>query len=141
MTTPRLHCWPLAPGLVFALAGAQAAAQARDPFEPPPATRSASAAAAADPSRGEAPTVRHLLTVDGRRYALVGSRRYGVGEHLGEARIECIVDSGVIVREGSTLRKLPLYAGITKRPSPAAAGAGPARPEAAPALACPPKDR
>ena len=102
-----------------ALAPAQNRVLARDPMQAP----AAAAAAAAQP-RGSAPapaeppavSVRQLLVVDGQRYVVHGGRRRAVGEWLGDARIESIEDSAVVVRRGGQRQRLPLFAGVTKTP-------------------------
>lgn len=99
-----------------ALALAQNRVLARDPMQAP-----AAAAAAAQP-RGSAPapaeppavSVRQLLVVDGQRYVVHGGRRRAVGDWLGDARIESIEDSAVVVRRGGQRQRLPLFAGVTK---------------------------
>lgn len=102
-----------------ALALAQNRVLARDPMQAP----AAAAAAAAQP-RGSAPapaeppavSVRQLLVVDGQRYVVHGGRRRAVGDWLGDARIESIEDSAVVVRRGGQRQRLPLFAGVTKTP-------------------------
>lgn len=116
---------PLA--LLAALSPASAT-NGRDPTEPP-----AEARAAERPGPGGAPAadpeIRHLVTVDGRRYVLDGARRLGVGERLGALRIECIHDDGITVSDDAgSRRRLPLYGAVQIRPT------GPARPTTA---ACP----
>lgn len=100
--------------LLCASAGAQEGP--RDPMQPPPALRPAAApsgSAAAEP----APVVaRHLMVIDGVRWVIDGGRRRGVGDLLGGARIERIEDSAVVVRNGKQLQRLPLFAGVVKRP-------------------------
>lgn len=111
MKTTATGLWAL---LVVASANAQEAS--RDPMQPPPAMRAAAApggSATAEP----APLVaRHLMVVEGVRYVIDGGRRRSVGDLLGGARIERIEDSAVVVRNGKQLQRLPLYAGVVKRP-------------------------
>ena len=114
--------------LVLAFAGGGAAAIAqdsassalRDPMSPPPA---ATTAAAADGRNGGAATpaavqVRQLLVVNGQRYVIDNGRRRAVGDLLGSARIERIDDSAVLLRQGAVQWRVPLFAGVTKRPVP-----------------------
>ncbi|HNW63309.1 MAG TPA: hypothetical protein PKJ32_09925 [Piscinibacter sp.] len=130
-------------------AAAQAAPQAaslRDPMQPPvarqappgPVARPAAAASA------PAPVVQHLYTVGNQRWVIQGGRKRGVGDLLGDARIERIEDSAVIVRQGGALVRVPLFAGVTKRPAASEPGAtaastastpAPDTPSAAPAAA------
>jgi hypothetical protein len=121
MTMPNRFC--LAALALSTLAGA---ASARDPFEPPAAARSDASGPAFAP---EMPSVRQLISVKGQRYVVDGHHRYGVGDRFGGARIECIVDGGVVVRDQGALRLLPMFGGIYKRPS--------AAPASAPAPLCP----
>lgn len=85
----------------------------RDPTQPP-----AAFAAPAGSARLPADTFRpeHLVTVAGVRYLVWNSRRYAVGEMLQGARIERISETEIWLRGGDGLRKLPLFAGIEKRP-------------------------
>ncbi len=118
-----------------ALALAQNRVLARDPMQAP-----AAAAAAAQP-RGSAPapaeppavSVRQLLVVDGQRYVVHGGRRRAVGDWLGDARIESIEDSAVVVRRGGQRQRLPLFAGVTKTvvAAPGSAAADTATPDTA----------
>lgn len=117
---PSLACAQTAP----------AADAARDPTAWPPALRAAIAAEAAS-AAGSAPSraVQQLLFVDGRAYVVAGGRRYGVGDHLGEAQITRIDETGVWLREGATTRREQLLSGVEKRP---AAPQAPSRPIPAP---------
>jgi hypothetical protein len=128
------------------LAGAAATAQTmppgpalRDPMQPPFARRSAPAASAATATPA-APAVRHLYAVGDQRWVIQGGRKHGVGDLLGGARIERIEDSAVFVREGGSVRRLPLFAGVTKQTTGAAGGpaaASAAAPSTRTALAAP----
>ncbi len=123
-------------------------APSRDPMLAPADARPAAAAASSAAPATEAPQARHLMVIDGRRYVVWGGRIRGVGEMLGEARIERIEDSAIVVRLDGTLQRLPLYGDVTRRPAiespappkpPSAAGAlpRPARPAEAVSLAPP----
>lgn len=107
----------LTPGLACAQA-APAADAARDPTAWPPALRAAIAAEAAS-AAGSAPAsaVRQLMFVGGHAYLVVAGRRYGVGEHFGEALITRIDETGVWLREGATTRHERLFSGVEKRPA------------------------
>jgi hypothetical protein len=103
------------PGLVQAV---------RDPMEPPataPALRAPAetvVAAAAPPA--PLPVVRHIVTVAGEHFVVVGARRHGAGDRLGDLRIECVHASGVVARDEIGVRRhLPLFGGVTVRPSTA----------------------
>ena len=87
----------------------------RDPMQAPAAAAQPRGGAPA-PLEAPAVSVRQLLVVDGQRYVVHGGRRRAVGEWLGDARIESIEDSAVVVRRGGQLQRLPLFAGVTKTP-------------------------
>jgi hypothetical protein len=61
--------------------------------------------------------VRHLMVINGRRYIIEGGQRLGVGDRLGEARIERIDDGVVWLRDARGLRQVSLFGGIVKRPA------------------------
>jgi len=111
--------------LTCAAAATAGDATARDPMLPPPDARPAPApgAAPATPAATALPQARHLMVVDGVRYVIDGGRRRAVGDLLGGARIERIEDSAIVVRQGRQLQRLPLYAGVVKRPVAEAAAA------------------
>ena len=117
-------------------AHAQDGAAARDPMRPPAAAiPPPPPASLADPAAAAAavPKLRQLMVVDGRRYVVIGTRRLAVGDLLGTARIERIEDAAVVVREGGTLQRLPLYTSAATRPHAHADVAS--APAPAPALA------
>lgn len=98
---------------LFAISPTPARAQ-RDPTRPPEiinpvAVREGGASAPA------AHSARQLMVVNGRRYVVEGTRFRGVGDKLGEARIERIEDAAVVVRDAAGTHRLPLYAGVSKR--------------------------
>jgi hypothetical protein len=114
---------PALAALSALLAGAPVAAQSeRDP------TRAPEVVAATTPG-GLAPvgarTLYPLLVVDGRRYVLEGSRLRGIGDMLGSARIQSIEDAAVVVSDAGGTRRLPLHAGVVKRPAKQARPAAP----------------
>lgn len=131
--------------LLSALLGAwsgsavQAQEGARDPMRPPAAALPLPAPRhPGDPAASVAPSLlpRQLMGVDGRRYVVVGTRKLGVGDLLGTARIERIDDAAVVVSEGGTLRRLPLFASAPPRPESASA-AGAERPASSPRRGAP----
>lgn len=87
----------------------------RDPTQPP----GAGAASEAGPARGGAPGWS-VIVVDGRAHVAVGTRLYAEGQMLGRARVERITETEIWLREGTVLRKVPLYAGVQRRSVPAA---------------------
>ena len=126
-------------------AHAQDGAAARDPMRPPAAAiPPPPPASLADPAAAAAavPKLRQLMVVDGRRYVVIGTRRLAVGDLLGTARIERIEDAAVVVREGGTLQRLPLYTSAATRPhahADATAATAPAHAASAPPAARPPR--
>ena len=121
-------------GLLALLLGWTAAAQdgPRDPMQPPPVLRAAPAPGAGATAEPAPMVARHLMVVDGVRYVIDNGRRRGVGDLLGGARIERIEDSAIVVRNGKQLQRLPLFAGVVKRP------VADARPTTAPVMAVAP---
>jgi hypothetical protein len=141
MKHPLLRIARSAPllGLGLALATPLAGAQAptRDPMQPPPAARAPGPAGADGSGATAAPAApaapRQLMSVDGRRYVVEGTRRFAVGEMLGSARIERIDDSAVWVREGGTLQRLSVHGGVRRLPAPETLPAPAATPSTRPA--------
>ena len=120
----RAARWLLPTGVALTslLAWAPVPAQAlRDPTRAPEVPTAAGPGSSAP--RG-AQALHQLLVVDGRRYVVDGSRLRGVGGTLGTARIESIEDAAVVVRDAGGSRRLPLHAGVVKRPAPEARPAG-----------------
>lgn len=116
---------PAFAALLFAATVAHAADEpARDPTAWPPALRSAMAAAsAASAASGAEPAdnaIRQVVFSNGHAYVVQRGRRYAVGEQLDGARIERITEQAVWLREAGQVRREPLYAGVEKRPPPAA---------------------
>jgi pyruvate/2-oxoglutarate dehydrogenase complex dihydrolipoamide acyltransferase (E2) component len=107
--------------LAVLAAGGLAAAPgeaARDPMVPPPAARPAAmtvANTAPEAAPAAAPVLRQILVVDGRRYAVEGTRLRSVGDRYGTARIERIGDDAIWLREGGTLQRLPLFGAVERR--------------------------
>lgn len=103
-----------------------AAAVARDPTVPPAAARAPAAAlaasgAAAAPGTEAGALPRHLMVLNGKPYVIERGWPRGVGDKLGEARIERIDGGNVWLRDASGTRKLSLYPGVEIRPATAAA--------------------
>lgn len=145
MEHSRFHLARSAPllGLGLALSTPLAWAQAplrdltRDPMQPPPEAR-APGPAGADGSGGTAAAAapaapRQLMSVDGRRYVVEGTRRLAVGDMLGSARIERIDDSAVWVRDGGTLQRLSVHGAVRRLPAPETQPAPAATPSTRPA--------
>lgn len=89
----------------------------RDPLQPPPSARPSAPAAEAR-AAAPLPAIRHLVTVNGRRWVLDGARRFGPGDRLDGQRIDCILDSGAVVRGADGARRhLPLFDKVHIRPA------------------------
>ncbi len=92
----------------------------RDPTEIPAAAQAPTeASSTSEDDRPHAP--RHIVIVDHRAYLIEGGRRLGVGDTFGRDRIERIDADAVWLRDATGLRRVPLYAGVTKRAVPEAA--------------------
>lgn len=110
---------------VWAAEPALAPLPARDPTVPPLAARAtapaASASADAAGAQATAPggLPRHLMVLNGKPYVIERGWPRGVGDKLGEARIERIAGGNVWLRDASGTRKLSLYPGVEIRPSAA----------------------
>lgn len=128
----RRAAWLALLAAVPGLAPANDHAPLRDPMQPPARRAAAGAAAAAPAASAPLPVVRQILIVGDKRYVVDQGRLRRVGESLGGLRIERIEDAAVVVRDGATLRRLPLFAGVAKRaPTPEAAPAATPAPPAA----------
>lgn len=101
--------------LVCLLATSLQAQTLRDPTVPP-GSGGGGMAAPARAGQGSWP----VIVVDGRPHVAVGTRLYAEGQTLGRARIERITETEVWLREGRELRKVPLYAGVSRRSLPGA---------------------
>jgi hypothetical protein len=91
----------------------------RDPMQPPAISTTPAVAASRgvrDPAQlGTTPWPRHLMVIDGRRWVIERGQRLGVGDKLGDARIERIGDGVVWLRDARGLREMSFYAGVSKR--------------------------
>lgn len=114
----KLH--HLIAGLAAACSMAPAFAQTavppllRDPMQPPAAA--ATAASAPDTAAATENGI-HILVIDGQARLLMKGRLLSVGELLGDARIERITADEVWLRDAAGPRRVPLYPGVTRRPS------------------------
>ena len=117
----RCALWTLA--LVAGAAGIHAQ-QVRDPTLAPasasstPATGAGAGAGANMPMADAVPVA--VIVREGRPFLVVGTRLFGQGQMLGDARIERITETEVWLREGKTLRKRPVFTGIERRAAVAA---------------------
>lgn len=106
-------------GLLLCLALSLANAQSlRDPTLPPAEAGMPGAPASGSSMRLE-PGSTSVIVRDGRPYLVVGTRLYGQGEKLGQARIERITETEVWLREAGQLRKIARFSGIERHATPA----------------------
>ncbi len=97
--------------LLFCTSVSASAQEARDPTVAPAAARSTTDTTT-PVSEIEGMTV---LVRDGKTYLMVGSRWYGVGDKVGQMRIDRITETEVWLHDGRALLKVPRFAGIEKR--------------------------
>lgn len=88
----------------------------RDPTQPPAQLRAHDRGVPEGNPSQAAPLPRQLIVVNGHTHLVVGGRRLGVGDKLGEARIVRFEDGAVVLREGGATRRVSLYSGVEKRP-------------------------
>ena len=60
------------------------------------------------------PGAMTIIVRSGRPFLVVGTRLYAQGQKIGQARIERISETGVWLREGGVLRKVPQFSGIQR---------------------------
>ena len=90
----------------------------RDPTLPPPgAVSAANGAEAPAPDLPWGDEGVAVVRRGGKPYVVSGTRLYGVGQKIGDYRIERISETQIWLRKGSELRKLPLFAGIERKVS------------------------
>ena len=96
-----------------------AAAELRDPTQPPLVMRAAPAANNSGTSNPEAQALSDLglavMVRDGTPYVASGTRLYAVGQRVGTYQIERISETEVWLRVGKELKKIPRFAGIVRR--------------------------
>lgn len=97
--------------LVLAVAPAVAAAELADPTRPPAAIGSTSRAADVG-----GPVLQSVLIAPGRREAMINGQTVKVGHTIGDARVEKIAESEVVLRNGKDLQVLKLFPSIEKKP-------------------------
>lgn len=86
----------------------------RDPTLAPPEARSAQAdGAAQDIPWGEGSVT--IVVRNGQPCLVVGTRLYRPRQTLGKYVIERISETEVVLREGKTLRVVPIFDGVTRR--------------------------
>ena len=104
----------LATGL---LSGAGLHAQGlRDPTVPPAGALASDTPAVVDSSAPVAGAMS-VIVRNGQPHLVVGSRLYAQGQMFGQTKIERISETEVWLREGSTSRKVPMFAGVQRSPA------------------------
>jgi hypothetical protein len=98
---------------LIAMANAACAQALRDPTQAPADASPISATAGGKSANAESAAMS-VLVRDGRPYLVLGTRLYAQGQMLGQARIEKIGETEVLLREGGALRKLALFHGIER---------------------------
>lgn len=102
-------------GFITLMASALHAQALRDPTQPPAmAGMGPDGSVAADAPLGDGVAV---VVRDGKSFLVSGTRLYGVGQKLGQFRIERISETEVWLRNGNDLRKLPRFAGVQRSAS------------------------
>jgi hypothetical protein len=112
----------------MAVASVAVAQSLRDPTQAPADASPVSAAAGGKSAIGSAAAMS-VLVRDGRPYLVLGTRLYAQGQMLGQARIEKIGETEVLLREAGVLRKVALFHGIERHvavPDPALPACAPA---------------
>ncbi len=109
----RVRCGCLAV-LVMTWMNAVSAQPLRDPTVAP-AAAGMSGDAAPRPEKTLKTGSISVLTRDGVHYLMLGTRLYGVGQHIGQARVERITETEVWLREAGQLQKIQVFSGIQRR--------------------------
>ena len=89
-----------------------AAQQDRDPTVAPSESSSTSASGASVPKAVEGMSV---LVRDGQSFLVVGTRLYGLGDTVGNLRVQRITETEVWLHDGNALIKVPRFTGIERR--------------------------
>lgn len=58
-----------------------------------------------------------ILVRDGVPYLVLGTRLYAKGQKIGQTQVDRISETAVWLREGNTVRKLPVFSGIERHPA------------------------
>ena len=104
----------MAIALFFVLSGGQAQGL-RDPTLPPAAANASLEAGQDVKPGGLEPDAMSVIVRNGRAYLVVDTRLYGQGDQVGAARVECITETEVWLREAGVLHKLARFPGIERR--------------------------
>ncbi len=126
MTARRIRNWcncASAIGLALVCSDVVLAQGLRDPTAPPAVERPLAASGPASTASSAALVATRaapmgIIVRDGRPQVISGTRLYGVGQMLGAARIECITETQIWLREGGELRKVEQFSGIVRQTDP-----------------------
>jgi len=99
----------------------------RDPTVPPPVVGMPATGADAPTGLALEPGQVSVLQRDGVRYLVLGTRLYASGQMVGITKIERITETEVWLQDNGSVRKVPVFGGITRR-----AVAAPLEPDAPP---------
>ncbi len=55
-----------------------------------------------------------VLKREGANYLMIGTRLYGVGQRIGQVRVERITETEIWLREGGQLQKIKVYSGVQR---------------------------
>jgi len=126
--------WVLWSALCIGMATSALAQPLRDPTVAPAAVGITSSGA---PQPGEILKTGSIsvLKREGVHYLMIGTRLYGVGQRIGQARIARITETEIWLRESGQVQKIQVYSGVQRRS--AAPALAPKKPSVAP-LAVPP---
>lgn len=113
--------WCLA--LAVLAVGVVQAQDLRDPTQPPAQASQPIVAGASDAPWGDDGIA--VVVRDGKPFLVSGTRLYGVGQSIGTYRIMRISETEVWLRNGKTVRKLPRFSGIERKPSAESKGSTP----------------
>lgn len=98
------------------------AAELADPTRPPPAFENAAQGEAAN----NGPVLQSVLIAPGRKEAVISGQTVTVGQKFGDARVEKIAESEVVLRSGKNVQTLKLFPGMEKSPATRKSGSRPA---------------
>jgi len=99
--------------LCFGIATSTFAQPLRDPTLAPAA---AGVASSSGPQREEILKTGSIsvLKRDGAHYLMIGTRLYGVGQRIGQVRVERTTETEIWLREGGQLQKIKVYSGVQR---------------------------
>lgn len=106
--------WACCAAVAMSLATAVSAQSLRDPTVAP-AAAGLVGDAAPTPEETLKPGSISVLKRDGVHYLMLGTRLYGVGQRIGQVRVERIAETEVWLREAGQLKKIQVFSGVQRR--------------------------